>query len=88
MPDGIDLVSIATAIDPTRPNYPPDAWLAREGWTVPVMVDSTNSVASAFGLSAYPYWVFLDGDGKVVMRTTGELAINDLEAILTGLRAR
>jgi cytochrome c biogenesis protein CcmG/thiol:disulfide interchange protein DsbE len=86
-PEGVDLVSVATGNDPSRPNYPPDAWLEREGWTIPVMVDPTNSVATAFGLSAYPYWVFLDGEGKVVMRTTGELTINDLQAILTGLEA-
>ena len=38
----------------SRPNYPPDVWLASEGWTLPVLVDPTNSVAQAYGLSAYP----------------------------------
>ena len=75
MPQGVDFVSVATGIDPSGPNYPPDAWLAREGWTLPVIVDPTNSVAMAYGLSAYPYWVFLDGEGKVVSRTTGELTM-------------
>ena len=87
MPAGVDIVSVATGIDPSRPNFPPQDWLAREGWTVPVIVDPTNSVAAAYGLSAYPFWVFLDGAGKVAMRTTGELTINDLSAILAGLKA-
>src|SRR5699024_5507678 len=62
MPDGVDLVTVATGIDPKAPNYPPDAWLAREGWTVPVIVDSTNTVAQAYGLSAYPFGTFIGSD--------------------------
>ena len=82
VPDGVDLVSVATGIDPSRPNYPPDAWLQREGWTVPVIADTTNSVAQAYGLPAYPYWVFVGADGKVVARTVGELTIPDLESAI------
>ncbi|MFL5684814.1 MAG: TlpA family protein disulfide reductase [Chloroflexota bacterium] len=79
VPPGVDLVSVATGIDPTRPNYPPEAWLQREGWSVPVIADPTNSVASAYGLAAYPYWVFIGADGKVVARAVGEISIPDLE---------
>ena len=80
MPPGVDFVSVATGIDPSRPNYPPDVWLASEGWTLPVLVDPTNSVAQAYGLSAYPFWVFLDGQGKVVLRATGELTVDQIMA--------
>lgn len=80
VPQGVDLVSVATGIDPTRPNYPPEAWLQREGWTVPVIADPTNSVAGAYGLPAYPYWVFIGPDGKVVARAVGEISIPDLES--------
>jgi hypothetical protein len=76
----VDLVSVATGIDPTRPNYPPEAWLQREGWSVPVIADPTNSVAGAYGLPAYPYWVFIGPDGKVVARAVGEISIPDLES--------
>jgi thiol-disulfide isomerase/thioredoxin len=82
VPEGVDLVSVATGIDPTRPNYPPDAWLQREGWTVPVIADPTNSVAGAYGLPAYPFWVFVDADGNVAARAVGEIAIPDLEAAI------
>ncbi len=85
VPTEVDLVSVATGIDPSAPNYPPEAWLAREGWTVPVIVDPTNSVAAAYGLSAYPFWVFIGPDGNVRARTTGGLATADLEALIRGL---
>jgi cytochrome c biogenesis protein CcmG, thiol:disulfide interchange protein DsbE len=80
LPEGVDLVSVSTAIDPSRPNYPPDAWLAREGWTAPVLVDSDNSAAEAVGLSAYPFFVAVDAEGKVAQRTSGELTTEQLDA--------
>jgi thiol-disulfide isomerase/thioredoxin len=82
VPAGVELRSVSTAIDPTQPNYPPAAWFEDVGWTVPVIVDSTNSVAEAYGLSAYPFFVMLDGDGKVVRRLTGELAPDALAALI------
>jgi thiol-disulfide isomerase/thioredoxin len=80
LPEGVDLVSVSTAIDPSRPNYPPDAWLAREGWTAPVLVDSDNAAAEAVGLSAYPFFIAVDADGKVAQRTSGELTTEQLDA--------
>ena len=85
VPSGLDLISVATSIDPSRPNYPPDAWLAVEGWTVPVIADPTNTVASAYGLTAFPYWVFVAPDGTVKARTVGELPIADLQTVISGL---
>jgi thiol-disulfide isomerase/thioredoxin len=85
VPSGLDVISVATSIDPTRPNYPPDAWLAREGWTVPVIADPTNSVATAYGLPAFPYWVFVAPDGTVKARTVGELPIADIQTVISGL---
>jgi thiol-disulfide isomerase/thioredoxin len=85
LPADVDLISVSTGIDASRPNYPPEAWLAREGWTPPVIVDSTNEVASAFGLSAYPYFVFVNADGTVQGRLSGELPTADLETIIAQL---
>ncbi len=74
MPDGVELVTIATSIDAARPNYPPSTWLEREGWTATTLVDDANSGAlRALGLSAFPGFVFVDADGRVVQRTTGQL---------------
>ena len=85
-PDDVDIISIATAIDPAYPNYPPDAWLESEGWTFPVIVDEPGTVATAYGLTAFPFWVFVDGEGRVTGRMTGELAMNDLETIIDSIR--
>jgi hypothetical protein len=74
MPEGVKLVAISTSIDPARPNFPPSTWLEREGWTVPTMVDdATSGGLRALGMSSFPGFVFVDADGRVVQRTTGEL---------------
>jgi cytochrome c biogenesis protein CcmG/thiol:disulfide interchange protein DsbE len=85
LPDGVDLISVATSIDPALPNYPPDVWLEREGWTAPVLADPTNSVASAYGLTSLPYWVFIGPDGTVKARTSGELPMANLQDAIRGL---
>jgi cytochrome c biogenesis protein CcmG, thiol:disulfide interchange protein DsbE len=85
LPADVDLVSVATAIDPTQPNYPPDAWLAREHWTPSVIVDGDGQVATDYGLSAFPYWVAVSADGTVVERTTGELTPEQLDALVAAV---
>lgn len=87
LPDGVDLVSISTATDPAAPNYPPEVWLDREGWTPPVIVDPSGSIATAFGLSAFPYFVYVNADGTVAGRVTGEVPITDLQAVADLLAA-
>jgi cytochrome c biogenesis protein CcmG/thiol:disulfide interchange protein DsbE len=87
LPDGVDLISVSTAADPAAPNYPPDEWLRREGWTPPVLVDPTGSVATAYGLPAFPFFVFVNADGTVAGRITGEVPVEDLEAIAEQLAA-
>lgn len=66
LPEGTELRAVATGIDPQRPNYPPDEWLRERSWTVPTIVDPDGSIAAAYGLDSYPYWVFVDRDGIVV----------------------
>ncbi len=85
VPDGVDLVSVVTAIDPDRPNHPPAAWLEREGWTSPVIVDPENTVAAAYGLSAFPFWTFIAADGTVHARAAGQLDIQRLSTVVAGL---
>jgi thiol-disulfide isomerase/thioredoxin len=82
LPDGVDLISVATAIDPTLPNYPPDAWLARERWSAPVIVDGDRRIATDYGLTAFPYWVAVGADGRVSDRLTGELTPDQLDALV------
>jgi cytochrome c biogenesis protein CcmG/thiol:disulfide interchange protein DsbE len=82
-PQGVDLISIATATDPAQPNYPPSEWLESEGWMVPVLVDDPGStVGEAFGVTSYPFFVFVDGEGDVHHRAAGELPIEAIETVL------
>lgn len=73
LPDGVDFVSVATSISNARPNFPPNSWLEGEGWTQRVVMDdAANTIGTSFGLSAFPYYVLVDGNGNVVQRITGE----------------
>ena len=67
--EGVDMYSVATAMDSNRDNFPPSEWLDREGWTVPVIRDdSNNSVHTAYGSGGFPFWVFVNSDGTVAFR--------------------
>ena len=74
LPGGVDLYTVSTGVTDKRPNYPPSKWLKKEGWTAKTLADSAEQqAADAFGLSAFPYFVAVDGSGKVVARTSGEI---------------
>ena len=73
VPDGIDIIAIATSIDKGRENYPPTEWLAREGGTELQIYDIDKKIGDAYGLNAFPYWVFLDKELKIIARRTGNL---------------
>jgi cytochrome c biogenesis protein CcmG/thiol:disulfide interchange protein DsbE len=86
LPHGVDVYSIATATDRSQPNYPPSAWLKREGWTSPVIVDDASSSAgNAAGVTSYPFFVFVNEDGKVAARMVGELSPEILESAMADL---
>jgi thiol-disulfide isomerase/thioredoxin len=88
LPDGVDVYGVSTGTTSTRPNYPPSAWLEREGWPFPTMADAADNVAAqAWGLSSYPFFVVLDADGKVVQRASGELTQEQFVALLDSVAA-
>lgn len=83
MPDDVDLVTVSTAVDPSAPNYPPVEWLDSEGWDAPTLADTAdNLAASYYGLSGFPFFVVVDADGKVVFRTSGELSMDQFDALV------
>ena len=85
-PEGVDVVVVATGTDENKPNSPPSAWLADEGLDVPTLADDEKGTAAvAYGLSAYPYWVFVNGDGTVSSRMSGELPVETIEAEIAKL---
>jgi thiol-disulfide isomerase/thioredoxin len=83
VPDGLTSVAVSTAVNSSRDNYPPSEWLEEEGWPTPVIRDDGDStVAKAYGLSAYPYFVVLDEEGAVAGRTSGEMPVEQFDAFL------
>lgn len=86
IPEGVRVVALSTAIDPARPNYPPSAWLEREGWTQPTLVDDASSTAfQALGVTSFPGFITVDAEGRVVTRTSGELDGDAFGALLEGI---
>ncbi|MCP3855914.1 MAG: redoxin family protein [Actinomycetia bacterium] len=91
-PDSVDFITVVTAMDPNASNYPPSEWLSDEGLDTPMLLDDEDdTLATAFGLSAFPFWVVVDGDGMVVVRTSGGLGTDGFEdlarAALAGAEA-
>jgi thiol-disulfide isomerase/thioredoxin len=86
MPEGVEIVALTTSIDPARPNYPPSAWFQRERWTVPTLIDdASNRGLSALGMTSFPAFVFVDGDGRVVHRHAGALGADAFGEIVERL---
>jgi thiol-disulfide isomerase/thioredoxin len=86
VPDGVDVIGVATGTDTSAPNYPPSQWLADEQFPFPTMADSdASAAATAFGLSGYPYFVALDADGKVVQRASGEIDPTTITPLLNSI---
>ena len=86
-PLGVDVYAVASATKREAPNYPPSAWLKREGWPAPVLVDDEKGTAAmAVGLSGYPFFVLVDRAGAVVHRHSGETSIPELERLIARVR--
>lgn len=84
---GVEVVGVATAIDRTRGNWPPGAWLRNDGWPYATLVDDGNNRAGeAYGLSSFPYFVVLDSQGKVVERAAGEIGQAGFSALVSAAR--
>jgi thiol-disulfide isomerase/thioredoxin len=76
VPDDVELVAVLTGLDPSRPNWPPDAWLAQEGYVGTIARDAQGDrLMRAFGLRAYPAWAVIDSEGRIVSRRTGLLPL-------------
>ena len=85
IPEGVEIIAIATSIDRSRDNYPPHDWLESEGWSEVQIYDIDREIGTAYGINAFPYWVFLDKDLKVVARRTGNLPQDQVAQLLIAL---
>jgi thiol-disulfide isomerase/thioredoxin len=89
IPQGVTVVGLSTAIDELRGNFPPSTWFEREGWQQPTLIDDANSDGlHTLGLSAFPGFVFVNAQGQVTQRMTGEVdratLIQSMDAIAGG----
>lgn len=74
VPDGVSVVGLSTSINELRPNYPPSDWFDSVGWQQPTLIDDANSGGlAALGMSRFPGFVFVDSQGRVTQRMTGEV---------------
>ena len=88
MPADVELVTVATANDPARGNFPAADWLRREKWSVPTIVDDKASqVNTALGVGGFPFFVVTNGKGQVVYRTSGEIGQDEWNRLLAAARA-
>jgi cytochrome c biogenesis protein CcmG, thiol:disulfide interchange protein DsbE len=81
--NGVEIRAIATGTTAERPNYPPSAWLANEGFDVPTLADDeAGTAANAYGLTSFPFFVAIDATGKVAARVSGELSKSEFDALV------
>lgn len=79
----VQLVPISTSVDEGAPNHPPSRWLINESWPVPVLRDSqSNNLARGFGLSGFPFYVVVNGDGEIVARRSGAVSTSQWDNFL------
>jgi cytochrome c biogenesis protein CcmG/thiol:disulfide interchange protein DsbE len=88
LPEGVEVYTVSTGVSDQKPNYPPSKWLAGENWAPTVLLDDDGGTAAqAYALPGFPYFVMADGEGKVVQRGSGEVAIEDFDAAVQSLAA-
>lgn len=78
LPEDVEIRTVSTAASEGQPNFPPAAWLAREKWPFATMIDDeADSAAEALGTKGYPFLVFVNADGTVSSRYSGEMPIDE-----------
>ncbi|MFV0257520.1 MAG: TlpA family protein disulfide reductase [Acidimicrobiales bacterium] len=82
VPEGVDIYAVSTGVIPDRGNFPPGLWLQQEGFSSPIMRDTTDSSAyQAYGAGGFPFVVYLDSENEVVARSSGELEESTIESL-------
>jgi len=83
LPTGVEVVAVSTSVRSESENYPPSAWFERVRWPNTVVLDSAEgAIASQFGLTGFPYWVAVNGDGEIVGRSAGQITEPMFRALL------
>jgi|688.fasta_scaffold279707_2 thiol-disulfide isomerase/thioredoxin len=83
VPADLDVIGVSTAVFDDRDNYPPSKWIDDKGFPWPVMADSAGSEAAlAYGVTGFPTFTLIDGDGTVLYRADGEKTLEEIEMIV------
>jgi thiol-disulfide isomerase/thioredoxin len=83
IPADLQIIGVSTAVASDRPNYPPSQWVVDKAWPWPVIADSeAMDAADAYGVSGFPFFTLVGADGKVKVRGSGELEIDQLNQIV------
>lgn len=82
---------VVTAQSPDYPNWPPGDWVYNtlrwpDSAGAVLLDDKSQTAATKLGTSAYPYFVFVDSQGRVGSRDSGEIGIDVFKAHLDALR--
>lgn len=86
VPEGVEVLGISTAASEGQPKFPPAEWLAEERWPWPTYIDDeADTLAEAFGMSGTPFLVFVDADGEVVERHSGEMPVDEFQKRLEAI---
>ena len=86
VPEGVEVLGLSTLINPAGTNFPSIAWLEREGWTAPTLIDdAANTAMGTYGSMFTPGFIFVTADGTVTSRVTGEIDPADFGAMLEAI---
>jgi thiol-disulfide isomerase/thioredoxin len=88
IPADLQIIGVSTAVASDRPNYPPSQWVVDKAWPWPVIADSeAMDAANAYGVSGFPFFTIVGADGKVKVRASGEIEIDQLSQIVNAALA-
>ncbi len=88
VPANVDIVAVTTSIQPASTNFPPSAWLDREGWSQPTLVDDAADTAlNALGIASFPGFVSVAPDGLVQQRVTSEIGMDQFSQLVAAVAA-
>ncbi|MGA9278995.1 TlpA family protein disulfide reductase [Ilumatobacter sp.] len=82
-PEGLEVIGVSTAVDPSGENFPPSEWIVDKGWPFATMADDEELTAmTAMGGTSFPFLVVLDADGNVLARRAGSAPAAETKAFL------
>jgi thiol-disulfide isomerase/thioredoxin len=83
VPANMEIYAVSTSVRADAGNYPPQVWLDRVklGATGIIRDDPNSDALVAYGSGGFPYVVYLDGQNRVIARSSGELGKDGIQAM-------